>query len=253
MIDTHAHIYAEQFKDELPVIIQRAKTVGITNILLPNIDVESIEGLNALVELDSHFFKRMMGLHPCSVQEDYKEQLAIIKSQLDTQKCVAVGEIGVDLYWDKTKQQEQEDAFLVQCQWALESNLPIAIHSRESTERIIDLIETHFRDRLTGVFHCFVGDAAQASKIVSMGFYLGIGGVITFKNSTLRDEIIDVPLDRILLETDAPYLAPVPYRGKRNESSYIIEVVKVLSTIYNLSEKEIIELTTTNALKLFKL
>ena len=153
----------------------------------------------------------------------------------------------------KQKQKEQEEVFLIQCQWALESNLPIAIHSRESTELIIDLIETHFKDQLSGVFHCFVGDAAQASKIVSMGFYLGIGGVITFKNSTLRNEIIDVPLDRILLETDAPYLAPVPYRGKRNESSYIIEVVKVLSTIYNLSEKEIIELTTSNALKLFKL
>ena len=253
MIDTHAHIYAEQFTEELPSIIQRAKAVGITNILLPNIDVDSIEGLNALVELDSPFFKRMMGLHPCSVQEDYKDQLASIKSQLDTQECVAVGEIGIDLYWDKTKQKEQEEAFLIQCQWALESNLPIAIHSRESTELIIDLIETHFKDQLSGVFHCFVGDAAQASKIVAMGFYLGIGGVITFKNSTLRNEIIDVPLDRILLETDAPYLAPVPYRGKRNESSYIIEVVKVLANIYNLSEKEIIELTTSNALKLFKL
>ncbi len=148
------------------------KPVGITNVLLPNIDVDSIEGLNALVELDSPFFKRMMGLHPCSVQEDYKDQLASIKSQLDTQECVAVGEIGVDLYWDKTKQKEQEDAFLIQCQWALESNLPIAIHSRESTELIMDLIETHFKDPAIGCFSLFCRGCSTSQQNSGYGLFI---------------------------------------------------------------------------------
>jgi TatD DNase family protein len=253
MIDTHAHIYADQFTDDLLETIDRAKNVGITKILLPNIDTGSIAGLNELVNLDPILFKRMMGLHPCSVLDDYKEQLITIKNELDTKTCVAVGEIGIDLYWDKTRRKEQEEAFLTQCEWAVAAKLPIAIHSRESTDIIIDLIETHYKNKLTGVFHCFVGNSKQANQIVDMGFHLGIGGVITFKNSNLRNDLTQVPMDRVLLETDSPYLAPMPFRGKRNESSYLAEVVKALSSVFNLPENEIIEITTLNALKLFKL
>ncbi|PCJ66950.1 MAG: hydrolase TatD [Bacteroidetes bacterium] len=253
MIDTHSHMYADAFNEDIEEAIERAKTAGLDKILLPNIDVDSISGLNQLVERHQGFFYPMMGLHPCSVTEDYKSNLELIKKELDRTECVAVGEIGVDLYWDKTKQKIQEEAFLIQCQWALEKDLPIVIHSRESTRIIIDLIQAHFRNKLTGVFHCFVGDAMEAQEIIDMGYYLGIGGVVTFKNSGLRNHLGEVPLDKILIETDSPYLAPTPYRGKRNESAYIVQVVKELSFIYNVPELEIKNITTENALKLFKL
>jgi TatD DNase family protein len=253
MIDSHAHIYAEAFLEDIDATIARAKQVGIQHILLPNIDSTSIAGINELVTRDGTFFKRMMGLHPCSVAASYKEELSQIKHELDTQACIAVGEIGIDLYWDKTFQKQQEEAFLIQCEWAAQAQLPIVIHSRESTDVIIKILNVHYPDKLRGVFHCFVGNKNQAETILEMGFYLGIGGVVTFRNSELRNELKGLPLDRILIETDSPYLAPVPYRGKRNESSYIIEVVKELATIFNVSESEIKYITTQNALKLFKI
>lgn len=253
LIDTHAHLYSEEFNEDIDDVIHRAKHVGLNHILLPNIDCDSINPLNNLVATDNNFFKRMMGLHPCSVKEDYKEQLAIIKNELATNDCVAVGEIGVDLYWDKTFQIQQEQAFLEQCQWAVDFDLPIAIHSRESTNRIIDLISTNFNAQLRGVFHCFVGDHKQALDIINLGFHIGIGGVVTFKNSTLRKELVNIPTNRILIETDAPYLAPVPYRGKRNESSYVTEVVRELSNIFDLPIDQVSEITSKNALQLFNL
>jgi TatD DNase family protein len=246
-------MYADAFNEDINDAIARAKEVGIQKILLPNIDIESIDGLNHLVDTNVGFFHRMMGLHPCSVNEDYKEVLKRIKKELDSKKCVAVGEIGIDLYWDKTKQSLQEDAFLIQCQWAIDSQLPIVIHSRESTRLIIDIIQNNFKDKLQGVFHCFGGDETEAKEIVDMGFYIGIGGVVTFKNSTLRNHLGKVPKNKILIETDSPYLAPTPYRGKRNESAYVVQVVRELSYIYNVPEKDVIEFTTTNALKLFNL
>lgn len=253
MIDTHSHLYADQFSGDIEEVVARAKEVGLDAILLPNIDIESLDKMDELYNSDSSFFKRMYGLHPCSVDEDYEEVLRTIKLRLDASNCIAIGEIGIDLYWDKTKQEIQEKAFLQQCGWAENMDLPIAIHSRESTDIIIDLIKSHCSDKLTGVFHCFVGTKEQAEEIVAMGFYLGIGGVVTFKNSNLRNDLIGVPLERILIETDSPYLAPVPYRGKRNESSYVVEVVRELASIYNVSPETIKKITTQNAVKLFKL
>ena len=250
MIDTHAHIYAEQFTEELPSIIQRAKAIGITNVLLPNIDVDSIEGLNALVELDSPFFKRMMGLHPCSVQEDYKDQLAIIKSQLDTQECVAVGEIGIDLYWDKTTKSWQEDAFIQQVEFAISKHLPLAIHSRSATHELIQLLKP-FKGKVTGVFHCFSESAELANEIIKLDFLLGIGGVITFKNAGLSQALENVDLKHIILETDSPYLAPVPYRGKRNEPSYTRLIADKLAEAKGISAVEVYEITSDNAERLF--
>ena len=253
LIDTHAHLYSKEFNNDINQVIERAKSIGINRILLPNIDCESISELNKLIEFDNRFFKRMMGLHPCSVGDDYKEQLLIIKNELTTRECIAVGEIGIDLYWDKTYQSQQEEVFLEQCQWAIDLNLPVVIHSRESSARIVQLITTHFNNALRGVFHCFVGDEKQALEIINLGFYIGIGGVVTFKNSDLRSEISNLPIDRILVETDSPYLAPVPFRGKRNESSYIINVVKELSKVFHLSIEEVSEITSKNALQLFNL
>jgi TatD DNase family protein len=238
---------------DIDEVIIRARNSGLRHILLPNIDVESISQLNKLVDRDNIFFKRMMGLHPCSVKEDYKEQLSSIKNEFITKDCIAVGEIGIDLYWDKKFQFQQEDAFLEQCQWSIDYNLPIVIHSRESTDRIIQLIRTNFNSQLRGVFHCFVGDEKQAHDIIDLGFYLGIGGVVTFKNSNLRDHLLNAAIEHILIETDSPYLAPVPHRGKRNESSYINNVVEELVKIYNLSFEKVSDITTKNALKLFNL
>jgi TatD DNase family protein len=253
LIDTHAHLYSKEFDKDIDEVIVRARDNGLSHILLPNIDIESINQLNKLVNRDDVFLKRMMGLHPCSVKDDFKDQLSYIKNELITKYCKAVGEIGIDLYWDKTFQIQQEDAFLEQCQWSIDYNLPIVIHSRESTDRIMQLIKTNFNSQLRGVFHCFVGDEKQAHDIIDLGFYLGIGGVVTFKNSDLRNQLINVPLNRILIETDSPYLAPVPFRGKRNESSYITNVVDELSKIYSLTIEKVSEITTKNALQLFNL
>ena len=252
MIDTHAHLYAEEFDEDRDAVLARAKEAGIRQVLLPNIDETTIERLNSLAK-SSEICLPMMGLHPCYVKENYKEQLKTIKKEFTKNDYIAVGEIGIDLYWDKTTQSYQEAAFLEQCRWAEEMKLPIAIHSRESTDLIIDLIKRNSFKDITGVFHCFGGSNEQAKEIIDMGFFLGIGGVVTFKNSTLREELKDISLDNVMIETDAPYLAPVPYRGKRNETSYIIEVVKQLSYVFDVSEQEIKKRTTENALALFKL
>ena len=252
MIDTHAHLYAEEFDEDRDAVLARAKEAGIQQVLLPNIDETTIDRLNSLAKF-SDICVPMMGLHPCYVKENYKEQLQTIKKEFTKNDYIAVGEIGIDLYWDKTTQPYQEAAFLEQCKWAEEMKLPIAIHSRESTDLIIELIKRNSFQELTGVFHCFGGSKEQAKEIIDMGFLLGIGGVVTFKNSTLREELKDISLDKIIVETDSPYLAPVPYRGKRNETSYIIEVVKQLSYVFDVPEQEIKKRTTENALALFKL
>lgn len=253
MIDTHAHLYADAFQNDIEEVIVRAKEVGIEKILLPNIDLASIGQMEALKQRDTNLFQKMYGLHPCSVDESYKEVLEEIKKELGKNDFVAIGEIGIDLYWDKSTQKIQEEAFLEQCEWAMAHQVPIAIHSRESTDLLIDLLKSHFNGKLNGVFHCFVGDSKQAETIVDMGFYLGIGGVVTFKNSNLRNELVNIPIDRLLLETDAPYLAPMPYRGKRNESAYVIQVAEELSRIFDVHLETIIAATTQNALNLFNL
>jgi TatD DNase family protein len=244
-IDTHAHLYADEFKEDLAQVIVSAQENGIAQVLLPNIDEDSIAGLKELVEKWPNYFVPMMGLHPCSVTENYKAQLEIILAELDNADYYkAVGEIGIDLYWDKT--------FIIQCQWAVERNLPVAIHARESTNVLIDLLQK-MENRPPGVFHCFGGTLEEANQIIALDMFLGIGGVVTFKNSTLKEILPLVPIDRLVLETDAPYLAPMPFRGKRNESSYVLNIAEFLSAILERSVEEIGAITSENARKLFKL
>ena len=254
MIDTHSHLYAQEFDADLQDVIERAKAVGLSQILLPNVDLESLDRMDALAELQPDLFHKMYGLHPCSVDNDYKEVLNRIEERLADGDYIAIGEIGIDLYWNKDTRAIQEEAFRMQIDWALKYDKPIVIHSRETIDIITDIIEWSYADtELNGVFHCFTGTHLQAKRLIDLGFMIGIGGVLTFKNSNLREELKGIPLDHIVLETDAPYLAPVPYRGKRNESSYVTEVAKHLSYVYDTSVAEIVEQTTLNAKKLFKI
>lgn len=251
IIDTHTHLYAKQFESDRAEIIQNAIEQGVDRFYLPNIDSGSI---GAMLELETaypdHCFA-MMGLHPCSVNEKYKEELEIVKRWLDKRSFCAIGEIGIDLYWDKTFFEQQKEAFLTQIDWALELDIPIVIHSRESTSIIIDLLSTINNSKLRGIFHCFGGSAAEAAAIIDLGFLLGIGGVLTFKKSGLDKTMETVDLQHVVLETDSPYLAPTPYRGKRNESAYTRIVAEKLATVKNISLEEVAVVTTENALKLF--
>ncbi|MBR9915562.1 MAG: TatD family hydrolase [Algicola sp.] len=251
-IDTHAHIYADQFDEDRAEMINRAKDAGVSKILLPNIDLESIEGLNKLVEDYPDYCYKMMGLHPCSVEANYKEVLEEIESNIDS-NTIAIGEIGIDLYWDKTTQGIQEEAFKIQCQWAIDRNLPVAIHSRESTDLIIDIIEDNFKGDLQGVFHCFTGTKEQAARIADLNMYMGLGGVLTFKNSGLKDVVPHIPLELLILETDSPYLAPTPYRGKRNEPAYVVEVFNHLCDALSMDAQTLSTALEANSLKLFRI
>jgi TatD DNase family protein len=251
LIDTHTHLYAEQFDEDRIEAIERAKRRGIEKFFLPNIDRHSIQGMLDLeVAFPGQCFA-MMGLHPCSVKADYKEELQIVDEWLQKREFCAVGEIGIDLYWDKTFYKEQVEAFRIQARWAKARNLPIVIHSRESIDILIELLQDMGEERPEGIFHCFTGNLEQAQKIIDLGFYLGIGGVLTFKNSGLDKVIKEVPLDYLVLETDSPYLAPTPYRGKRNESAYIFEVAQKLALTKEVSMKEVEEKTSENAEKIF--
>lgn len=253
LIDTHTHLYLPEFNTDRLEMVQRAIDSGVYRMYLPNVDSETIDVMH---ELESQFPDNcfaMMGLHPCSVKpENYKEELALVKQWLNRRKYAAVGEIGLDLYWDKSTFEIQKEALETQCLWALEMDLPIVIHSRESTQQCIDIIKPLANQGLRGVFHCFSGTAAEAAEIVKMGFYLGIGGVLTYKKATLKEDIAEIPLDKLVLETDSPYLSPVPFRGKRNESSYIRYVLDFLSESRKVGKKELAEITTANALELFK-
>ena len=253
LIDTHAHLYAEQFDKDRAEMVQRALDHNIKKIFMPNIDSASIEGMLALEKKYPNNCYPMMGLHPCHVKENYKEELAIVKHWLDKRPFCAVGEIGIDLYWDKTFFEQQKDAFRTQINWAKELQIPIIIHAREALDEIIEIVQEEKDERLQGIFHCFTGNAAQAQAIIDLEFYLGLGGVLTFKKSGLDKIIESISLKHLVLETDAPYLSPTPKRGRRNESSYIRFVAKKLATIKNLSEKEVIEQSTKNALDVFKM
>ena len=253
-IDTHAHLYTEQFDIDRKEMIQRAFDSGVTKIFLPNIDEKSITGMEKLVDEYPGKIFSMMGIHPCNVEKNWQNQLEHIKNQYNKKRHIAIGEIGIDLYWDKTLQKEQTACFAAQIKWAKEENLPIVIHCREAFDEIFEVLDDLNDEKLKGVFHCFTGTEEQAQKIINYGgFKLGIGGVITFKNSGLDQAIKNIDLTNLVLETDAPYLAPSPYRGKRNESSYVIEVAKKLSSIYSIDEKIIGEITTKNALEIFQL
>jgi TatD DNase family protein len=251
IIDTHAHVYLGEFDSDRNEVLARAKQAGVTRILMPAIDASTHKNMLALEENQPGYCLSMMGLHPCSVKENYLEELKIAEEFLSKQPFIAVGETGLDFYWDLTFKEQQYDAFHRQAEWALQYDLPLVIHSRNSTDECIEVVAGHQNGRLKGVFHCFSGNAEQAKRVVDLGFYLGIGGVLTFKNSGLDKAITDIELAHIILETDAPYLSPVPFRGKRNEPGYISYVVEKLAIIKNKGKDEIAGITTANAQRLF--
>lgn len=251
LTDTHSHIYLEEFDPDRDLMIQSAEKEAVGKILLPAVSAETHEAmLKAEADYPGRCFA-MMGLHPCSVKENYLDELKIARQYLEKRKFIAVGEIGLDFYWDKTFTEQQYAAFHEQIEWAIHFDIPIVIHSRNSTDECIEVVKEHQDGKLKGVFHCFSGNAEQAKKITGLNFYLGIGGVLTFKNSGLDKAIEDIDLSHLLLETDAPYLAPVPFRGKRNEPAYLKYVVQKLAEIKSASMEEVAAVTTANAEKLF--
>lgn len=254
IIDTHTHLFSEEFNEDRALVVKRAIDSGVTKLLLPNIDVDTLQPLFDLVHAFPYNCYPMIGLHPGSVDELYEIQLEKIKKAVFENKeiCVAVGEIGMDLYWDKSFVEQQKIVFREQIKWAKELSLPIVIHAREAFNEIFSILDELNDDQLTGVFHCFTGDEDQAKKVLSYGgFKLGIGGVVTYKKSTLPEVLKNIELKHLVLETDSPYLPPVPYRGKRNESSYILHVAEKLAEIYNVPLKTITDSTTANAKELF--
>lgn len=252
IIDTHTHLYSEQFNEDCSAMIKRAIAAGVERMYMPNIDLESIEGMHALEQEFPENCFAMMGLHPCSVDENWETVLETIKGHAFARKYAAVGEIGIDLYWDKTHVDAQKEAFRQQIRWAKELQIPIVIHARDSFPEIYEVLDQENDSQLRGIFHCFTGNHADVEKIKEYGgFYFGIGGVVTYKKSELPEVLPHVPLDRLLLETDAPYLPPVPYRGKRNESAYVIHTAEKIAEFLGLPLREIEQVTTTNALRLF--
>ncbi|MDE5429944.1 TatD family hydrolase [Elizabethkingia meningoseptica] len=253
MIDTHTHLYSEQFDEDRDEAISRAKEAGVERFYLPAIDSETHE---QMLQLEAQYpgeIFAMMGLHPCSVQpETWENELALVKEYIDKRPFCAIGEIGIDLYWDKSTLDIQVKAFEQQIDWAIEKDLPIVIHTRESFNETFEVLERKKHPKLRGIFHCFSGNLEQAQHAIDLGFILGIGGVVTFKNGKIDQFLDEIPLDKIVLETDSPYLAPVPHRGKRNESAYTSLVLGKLVDIYKKEYKEIEAITNKNALNMFR-
>ena len=252
MIETHAHIYSEQFKNDSSEVIERSQEGGISKIYMPNIDHESIDGMMELEERYPDYCIATMGLHPCSVKKGFEKELYIVEEWLAKRSFVAIGEMGTDLYWDKTLLDKQVEAFKVQVSWAKKYQLPIIIHCRESLDLTIDLVEELKEDSLVGVFHCFGGTTEQAERIDKLGFHIGLGGVTTFKNGGMDEVIPKLNLDHVVLETDSPYLAPVPHRGKRNEPFFIRLIAQKIADLRNISVDEFDAITTKNSNTLFK-
>ncbi len=249
--DTHTHLYSEQFDQDRDAMIQRAKDAGVQRFFIPAIDSSYTERMFSLKENYPSDVFLMMGLHPTSVKENFKSELQHVKDWIDKKSFVAIGEIGIDLYWDKTFLAEQQEAFQLQIQWAKQKNLPIVIHCRDAFDEIFEILELEKATNLRGIFHCFTGTLEQAKKAISYNMKLGIGGVATFKNGKIDTFLSQIPLQNIVLETDAPYLSPVPFRGKRNESSYITYVVEKLAAIYEVSFNDITKITTKNSKEVF--
>lgn len=249
--DTHTHLYTEEFDNDRKALIEKAISNGVTKFYLPNIDSGSIDSMLALEGLFPENCFAMMGLHPCSVKNNWEEELKTVQHWLQTRKFLAIGEIGLDLYWDKTFLEEQKKAFKQQIDWALTYNYPISIHCREAFEPIYEILSA-YKTLPKAVFHCFSGNLEQARKIIALGeFKLGIGGVLTFKNAGLDTVIEQVDLEHLVLETDAPYLAPVPFRGKRNEPAYILEIAKKLALVKKVPMAEVVKITGQNAEYIF--
>lgn len=253
LIDTHSHIYLPQFDHDREEMLLRANEAGVKKIFLPNIDLDSIPLLHKLCEDHPNVCYPMMGLHPCDVKENFEEVLMHMHALFSKGDYIAVGEIGIDLYWEKTKLSFQIEAFKIQIEWAKELQLPIVIHARDSFEEIFAVMDKVNDDRLRGVFHCFTGTIDQAQKIMDYGnFMMGIGGVLTYEKSGLDKVVQQIPIEYLLLETDSPFLTPKPFRGKRNESGYVKYVAEKMAECMGLSLEEIAELTSANALRLFK-
>ena len=250
IIDTHTHLYLEEFQADIEDVITRAKAEGVTRFYLPNVDSSSIGDLLKLEEMHPECIA-MMGLHPCYVKENVADELKLVEEWLRKRPFAAVGEIGLDYYWDKTFVAEQKDGFRQQINWALELNLPIVIHSRNSMQDCIDIVRDHQNGNLRGIFHCFGGTVEEAKQIIDLGFLMGIGGVVTYKKTGLAEILPSIPMEHLVLETDAPYLTPVPFRGKRNEPSYLKYIVTKIAEALNISAEEVARQTTLNAQKLF--
>ena len=252
LIDTHTHLYSETFDEDRGAMIQRALACGVTDFFIPAIDSTYTERMFALEKKYPNHMHLMTGVHPTHVKENYKEELNHVASLLKQRSFCALGEIGIDLYWDKTFLKEQQEAFDLQIQWAKEHKLPFVIHCRDAFDEVFEVLDGHDSKDLRGIFHCFTGTLDQAKQALSYNLKLGIGGVVTFKNGKIDQFLNQIPLSEIVLETDAPYLAPVPFRGKRNESSYIQEVASKVAEVYNLPFTEIASVTSKNALAIFK-
>lgn len=252
LIDTHCHLYHQEFKNDEEEMLNRAAKV-CSHVLLPNIDLSSIEGMLHLANIRPGFCLPMLGLHPCHVEANFEQVLDTLLNYYSPGKYIAVGETGLDLYWDKTSIDRQIESLKIQIQWALNWDLPLVLHTREANREALDLIQKYQNGKLRGVFHCFSGTLFEAQEMIELGFYLGIGGVVTYKKTDLPDILKQLPLDSIVLETDSPYLPPVPHRGKRNESAYIQLVAEKLVDVYQLSYDEIALRTSQNAKSLFRI
>ena len=252
MIDTHTHIYLEHFDEDREMTIARAKEAGFTKLLLPNVDLETIDRMHDVCDQYQDYCFPMMGLHPTSVTPNWKEDLKIIRSWFDKRKYIAVGEIGIDLYWDKTYIEEQKLAFIEQLRWSIEMDLPVVIHTRDAFPEVFECLDIVGAHNLRGVFHSFGGNRGKLERALQYkNFMLGINGVITYKNAKLRDYINITPIERIITETDAPYLTPVPFRGERNEPAYIRYVVETLAEAYQLPIETVAKITAENAERMF--
>jgi TatD DNase family protein len=253
LIDTHTHLYLEAFDEDRDQVIKKAIAEGVDRFYLPAIDSTYSSRMLDLEEKYPNHIRLMMGLHPTHVKENYKEELLHVEQYLAKRNFAAVGEIGIDLYWDKSLLKQQKEAFDNQILWAKEKELPIVIHCRDAFDETFEVLEGHKGDDLSGIFHCFTGSKEQAEKAIGLNFKLGIGGVLTFKNGKIDQFLDQISIDHIVLETDAPYLAPAPFRGKRNQSKYLIYILRKLSKIYHRTEEELATITTQNALEVFKI
>ncbi|WKV11571.1 TatD family hydrolase [Marivirga harenae] len=250
MIETHAHLYAEKFDEDRPEMMDRAVEAGVEKFYMPNIDHESIE---PMLEVEDRFTHTIatMGVHPCSIEKHFEKQLYEVEDWLNKRKFVAVGEIGLDFYWDKSLMEEQKEALKIQIALAKKHQIPIILHCRDSFDETYEIVKEMKDDALKGVFHCFTGNAVDAQKVIDLDFFVGIGGVVTFKNGGVAEHIPDIDINRIVLETDAPYLAPTPKRGKRNEPAYLDLIAQKIADLKQISKEELVKITSTNANQLF--
>lgn len=253
MIDTHSHIYDEAFDTDRQQVVAEAIAAGVERIVLANVDSSTIAPLNATQEQFPHLCLSAMGLHPTSVKENYIAELDIIKQQIEKKQYVAIGEIGLDLYWDTSFVREQTEAFYTQLQWALEFDMPVIIHIRKAFAEVFEVLKKFGKTQPRGVFHCFSGGIHEAVYATKLGFKLGVGGVLTYKNTALPEILKNIDIDHLLLETDAPYLAPVPYRGKRNEPKFMVETLRKMTQLFGITEEKADEITTNSAKELFRI